>query len=214
LKDSEIFLSWKDSRSSSTVITYQSSTNLRLKNILPHSINCAEEFGTMRASSSDESEFVDDDASMNDEASVDDEASMDDGANSGGLLPCRVRGILIILCPDNASILRKRRSTRELKRFNKIKRTRFVELDPDMDPEPEDRVPRQRRSETWEMREEIMDEVEAEAISTQLPPFRIRESESWDPIVNAVEDYAREFNVCLRSRDSCLTTTHNGKVDE
>jgi hypothetical protein len=64
------------------------------------------------------------------------------------------------------------------------------------------------------MREEIMEDAESDELRIQLPPFPIRECDSWDPIVEAVEKYAQQYDVCLRSRDSRLTITNNEKLDK
>ena len=72
-----------------------------------------------------------------------------------------------------------------------------------------DRIPRQRRSETYQARMEIQREVDA--IENVLPLFPIRSCSEWETVFDAVDAYQQENNVLFRSRDTRLTSTYNKK---
>lgn len=74
-------------------------------------------------------------------------------------------------------------------------------------PPADDRIPRDRKIETWDERQEILKEVDP--VINVLPAFPLRECSEWNPILDTVDAYQKKHNLCFRARDTRLITTHN-----
>lgn len=76
----------------------------------------------------------------------------------------------------------------------------------------EDRVPRARKGSTWNARNKLA--TNAGSVVNTLPPFPVRETDSWDAILAAAAEYEAKHYAHYRWKESRCTKTHNRFVAE